>query len=158
MTPHESHVRARDFAAQPEVLEQGDVETGRIEATARHRHEVGHTLRTDSRVYQRALAGRERQGVRLGFKAAHAIQCGRVPLVVERLARCQIAIGRFEHDAVSRDHTRSTVDALEQPPLRIVRTRKLLRDLGGILLANPIGWYGRSDPGNQHGHAQLAVE
>ena len=158
MAAHEADMRAGDTSIKREMLDERDVETRGIEAAARHRDEMGDSFRRDSGVRQSVLCRGESQRVCLFFVAPHAIVRRWVLLGVKRLAGVKIAFGGIEHHAVPRIHTRPAVDALEEPALYFVFAGVLLGDFGSVFLANPMGGHRGSDPGDQDGHVQLAVE
>ena len=156
---HEADVGARDLAVEPQVLDQRDVETWRVEAAARDRHQMSHAIGRDAGVAECVLCRGERQRDRLGLIAAHAILRSSGSSRRRTTGGWRDRLRTYRSTTLCRVFTPAfAVDALEEPALDFGLAGVLLGDLGGVLLANPVGRNGGSDPGDQDGHVQLAVE
>ena len=156
MAAHESHLGASDAGGKPQLLDQGDVEARRVEPAARDGHQVRDLFRSDPRIDQSVPRGRDGQGAGLFFILTHPVARGGAGVAVKRLPRASVAIRRLQHHAVPRLDARSPVNGVEDTLVIRRLARVLPGELGGLGLGDPVRWDGGADPGDQHGHGQLA--
>ena len=145
------------LAGQGQLLDQTDVETGRIESAARDRHQVSHAPWRDCRVLQGGLTRGNSQCTGLLLVLPHPIQGRRVCGRVERLPAVQGAIRLVEDHAVSALDAGPPIQRQKQPFLSRCLAGILLGDLGRIDLRDSMRWDGRADTGDKHAHSSARL-
>ena len=95
MAAHESDLRACDARCKGELVDQGDIKSRHVKATARDGDQVRDAILRDARVGQCPLRRDECQGTGLDFIHPHPIARGRARFSVKRLQPGQVAIRRL---------------------------------------------------------------